>query len=195
MNTLIKNASGITQVTAESRLLSKRIVFLEGTIDAACAGTFVRQILILNQESKEKTIRVLVNSLGGEINSGLLIYDVIQGSKAPIELYCMGYAYSMAAVLMASGTHGRYILPHGEMMLHEPLLGERVSGNTSSIRQLSEGLLEMKRRINQILAKHIKRTEEELETATSYDHFFNAKECVEFGLCDAVAGFEKVLEK
>lgn len=83
MNTLLKSAGGITQVSADSRLLSNRLIFLEGKIDAGSAGEFVRQILILNQESTEKAIRVLVNSAGGEISSGLMIYDAIQGSRAP----------------------------------------------------------------------------------------------------------------
>lgn len=195
MNTLMKSAGGITQVSADSRLLSKRIVFLEGMINAESAGEFVRQILILNQESADKPIRVLINSVGGEIGAGLMIYDAIQGSRAPVETYCVGHAYSMAAVIMACSRHGRYILPHGEMMLHEPMLGERVGGNSTSIRSISEGLLEMKGRINRILAKHTGRSEEEIEQATRYDHFFSAKESVAFGLCDAVSGFDKLLEE
>lgn len=195
MNTLMKSAGGITQVSADSRLLSKRIVFLEGMINADSAGEFVRQILILNQESADKPIRVLINSAGGEIGAGLMIYDAIQGSRAPVETYCVGHAYSMAAVIMACSGHGRYILPHGEMMLHEPMLGERVGGNSTSIRTISEGLLEMKSRINRILSKHTGRSAEEIEQATRYDHFFSAKESVEFGLCDAVSGFGKLLEE
>ena len=194
MNTLLKSAGGITQVSADSRLLSNRLIFLEGKIDAGSAGEFVRQILILNQESTEKAIRVLVNSAGGEISSGLMIYDAIQGSRAPVELYCIGHAYSMAAVIVACGSHGRYILPHGEMMIHEPMHGQQVAGNSSSIRSISEGLLEMKGRINRLLAKHTKRSEEEIEKATAYDHFFSPEESVEFGLCDEIVGFEKILE-
>ena len=124
----------------------------------------------------------------------LMIYDAIQGSRAPVELYCIGHAYSMAAVIVACGSHGRYILPHGEMMIHEPMLGQQVAGNSSSIRSISEGLLEMKGRINRLLAKHTKRSEEEIEKATAYDHFFSPEESVEFGLCDEIVGFEKILE-
>ena len=90
MNTLMKSAGGITQVSADSRLLAKRIMFLEGMIDANRAGEFARQILVLNQESMDKPIRVLINSMGGEISAGMMIYDVIQGSKAPVETYCVG---------------------------------------------------------------------------------------------------------
>lgn len=195
MNTLMKSAGGITQVSADSRLLAKRIMFLEGVIDADSAGEFVRQLLILNHESTDKPIRVLINSLGGEISSGLMIYDAIQGSRAPVETYCVGHAYSMAAVIAACSSHGRYILPHGELMIHEPMLGERVGGNSTSIHSISESLLEMKDRMNQILAKHTGRSVEEMEKATRYDHFFTAAESVDFGLCDAIVGFDKLLEE
>lgn len=97
MNTLLKSAGGITQVSADSRLLSNRLIFLEGKIDAGSAGEFVRQILILNQESTEKAIRVLVNSAGGEISSGLMIYDGDPGSRAPVELYWHRTCVHMAA--------------------------------------------------------------------------------------------------
>ncbi len=194
MTTLMKSSNGITQVSADARLLAGRLIFLEGKIDGERAGEFVRQLLILNQDDEEKAIRVLINSGGGEVSAGLMIYDAIQGSKAPVETYCIGHAYSMAAVLAACGGHGRYILPHGEMMIHEPILGERIGGNTSSIRAVSEGLLEMKNKLNQILALHTKKSEEEIEQAVSYDHFFSAKEAVDFGLCDKVVGFEKILE-
>lgn len=80
------------------------------------------------------------------------------------------------------------------MMIHEPMLGQQVAGNSSSIRSISEGLLEMKGRINRLLAKHTKRSEEEIEKATAYDHFFSPEESVEFGLCDEIVGFEKILE-
>ena len=79
-------------------------------------------------------------------------------------------------------------------MIHEPILGERIGGNTSSIRAVSEGLLEMKNKLNQILALHTKKSEKEIEAAVSYDHFFSAEEAVAFGLCDKVAGFENILE-
>ena len=194
MTTLLKSSNGITQVSADARLLAERMIFLEGKIDEERAGEFVRQILILNQENEEKAIRVLINSGGGEVSAGLMIYDAIQGSKAPVETYCIGHAYSMAAVLTACGGHGRYILPHGEMMIHEPILGERIGGNTSSIRAVSEGLLEMKNKLNQILALHTKKSEKENEAAVSYDHFFSAEEAVAFGLCDKVVGFENILE-
>ncbi|MDB6441002.1 ATP-dependent Clp protease proteolytic subunit [Blautia wexlerae] len=194
MNVLVKSSSGITQVSADSKLLSQRKVFIEGEISSESACEFIKKILILNEEDTDKPIDVLINSPGGEINSGMAIYDVIQASKAPIRMFCIGRAYSMGAVLFSSGNHGRYMLPHSELMLHEPLLGNRVSGNSSSIQSISESLLETKRRMNQILARHTGKSEEEVEKATSYDHYYSPKESREFGLCDEIVDFNKIME-
>ena len=194
MNVLVKSSSGITQVSADSKLLSQRKVFIEGEISSESACEFIKKILILNEEDTDKPIEVLINSPGGEINSGMAIYDVIQASKAPIRMFCIGRAYSMGAVLFSSGNHGRYMLPHSELMLHEPLLGNRVSGNSSSIQSISESLLETKRRMNQILARHTGKSEEEVEKATSYDHYYSPEESREFGLCDEIVDFNKIME-
>ena len=194
MNVLVKSSSGITQVSADSKLLSQRKVFIEGEISSESACEFIKKILILNEEDTDKPIDVLINSPGGEINSGMAIYDVIQASKAPIRMFCIGRAYSMGAVLFSSGNHGRYMLPHSELMLHEPLLGNLVSGNSSSIQSISESLLETKRRMNQILARHTGKSEEEVEKATSYDHYYSPEESREFGLCDEIVDFNKIME-
>ena len=194
MNVLVKSSSGITQVSADSKLLSQRKVFIEGEISSESACEFIKKILILNEEDTDKPIDVLINSPGGEINSGMAIYDVIQASKAPIRMFCIGRAYSMGAVLFSSGNPGRYMLPHSELMLHEPLIGNRVSGNSSSIQSISESLLETKRRMNQILARHTGKSEEEVEKATSYDHYYSPEESREFGLCDEIVDFNKIME-
>ena len=194
MDVLIKSSNGITQVSADSRLLAQRKVFIEGEIDSEAACEFIKKIMILNAEDSNKPIDVLINSPGGEINSGMVMYDVIQASKAPIRMFCIGRAYSMGAVLFACGNHGRYMLPHGELMLHEPLLGNRVGGNSSSIKSISESLLETKRKMNQILAKHTGKSEKEVEKANSYDHYYSPEESIEFGLCDKIVDFNMILE-
>jgi ATP-dependent Clp protease protease subunit len=195
MNILVKSSNGITQVSADSKLMSERKVFIEGEINAETACDFVKKIMILNSEDKNRPIDILINSPGGCINSGMLIYDVIQASKAPIRTFCIGRAYSMGAVLLACGNHGRYIMPHAEVMIHEPLLGNRVGGNSSSIKSISESLLETKRKMNQILAKHTGQSEESVEEATSYDHYFDPEESVKFGLVDEIIDFGKLMEE
>lgn len=177
----------------ETRLMAERRIFIEGDITPDMACGFVKKVLFLNRENATQPIDVLINSPGGGINSGMLIYDVIQESTAPIRMYCIGMAYSMAAVLFASGRHGRYMLPHSELMIHEPLLGSEVTGNTTSIKAVSDTLLEKRRQMNEILARHTGRTVEEMEKATAFDHFFNPEESVAFGLCDEVVGFSRLL--
>lgn len=194
MNVQVKSSNGITLVPVDSKLMANRKIFIGGEIDAEKACEFVKEVMLLNGEDSQSPVDVLINSPGGEINSGMLMYDVIQASKAPIRMFCIGRAYSMGAVLFACGNHGRYMLPHGELMIHEPLLGNRVGGNSSSIKSISDSLLETKRKMNQILAKHTGKSEEEVEKATGFDHYFSPEESVEFGLCDQIVGFDKIME-
>lgn len=194
MNVQVKSSNGITLVPVDSRLLAARKIFIEGEIDADKACEFVKEVMLLNTEDSQKSIDILINSPGGEFNSGMLMYDVIQSSKAPIRMFCIGRAYSMGAVLFACGNHGRYMLPHSELMIHEPLLGNRVGGNSSSIKSISDSLMETKRKMNQILAKHTGKSEKEVEKATSFDHYFSPEESIEFGLCDQIVGFDKIME-
>ena len=194
MNVQVKSSSGISLVPVDSRLMASRKLFLEGEIDAEKACEFVKEVMLLNYEDPKSPIDVLINSPGGEISSGMLIYDVIQSGKAPIRTFCIGKAYSMAAVLFACGKHGRYMLPHGELMIHEPLLGNQISGNSSSLKSISDSLLETKRKMNQILAKHTGKTEEDVEKATSFDHYFSPEESIAFGLCDEIIEFDRILE-
>lgn len=189
----IKTSAGIALMPADSQLLTHRKIFIEGEINAETACSFLKQVLFLNREDAHKPIDVMVNSCGGEINSGLLMYDVIQSSTAPIRMYCAGKAYSMAAILIACGMHGRYILPHGELMLHQPLLGNQVGGNASSLKSISDSLLETKAKINAILSKHTGKSVDEIEQMTSFDHYFTAKEAVDAGLCDEICSFEHMI--
>ena len=191
----VKSSHGITALPIESRLLADRKIFVEGEINREMANRFVKRVLLLAQESKTQPIDVFITSEGGEIRSGMLIYDIIQTCGVPIRMFCLGYAYSMAAILFASGTHGRYMLPNSELMLHEPLLANRIGGSCSSIQSISASMQQTKKRINQILVKHTGKTEQEIEEATNYDHFFTPEESMAFNLCDGVQNFETVLSE
>ncbi len=192
MNVLVRSSSGITQVPVESKLLSDRKIFIEGEITENTAIEFVKKILWLNSESDE-TITCLINSPGGEINSGLLMYDAIVDSRAPVRTVCMGKAYSMGAVLFVCAKE-RLMLPNSELMLHQPLLGGRVSGNASSIRSISDSLLETKRRLNKLIALHTGKSEEEIDEATGFDHYFSPEEAIGFKLADRVIRFSELME-
>ena len=186
MHIQVNSAGGITLVPMETRLMTQRRVFIRGEISMDTACKFCDQIMLLNDQSEAEPIDLYITSPGGDLRAGMLMYDVIHGSRAPIRMFCQGIAYSMAAVLFASGEHGRFLLPHSELMLHEPLLGNAVRGNASSIRSVSEQLLEARDKLNRLLSDHTGRTEQEIEEACRYDHFFSAEECVAFGLADAI---------
>lgn len=194
MDVEVRSSNGITLEPAETRLFTGRRIFLQGEITPEKACDFSRKVLLLNLESREKPIRIYVNSPGGEINAGLLMYDVIQDSQAPIRMFCLGRAYSMAALLFSCGKHGRYMLPHSELMLHEPLVGNPVTGSSSSIRSVAESLMESQRKISSLLSAHTGRSLEEVEKATAYDHYFSPEESVEFGLCDGILTFGRMVE-
>lgn len=190
----VKSSNGIQLVPMETRLLADRKIFIEGEINEKMASDFARQLMILIKEDAISPIDVIINSCGGDCNSGLMLYDILQTVKTPVRMFCMGKAYSMAAVLFASGRNGRYMMPNSELMLHEPLLGNKVGGNSSSIRSISESLLEVKQKINEILAKHTGKTVNEIERATSYDHYYSPQESIDFGLCDEIVGFDEIME-
>ncbi len=193
MNVQIKSSNGISLIPMETRLLSQRKIFIEGEINAESACSFIKQLMFLSIEDQREPIDVIINSSGGEINSGMMIYDAIQTCKVSVKTYCVGKAYSMAAVIFASATKGRYMLPHSELMIHEPLILNQISGSSSSIKSISDSLVETAGRMNEILAKHTGRTIEEVEKATSYNHYFSPKESIEFGLCDKIIGFDKII--
>lgn len=194
MNIQTKSSNGITLVPLESRLLSERKIFLEGEINEARAMEFVRELMYLAGEDAEAPISILIHSPGGQINSGMLIYDVVQSCPAPLRMYCLGKAYSMAAVIFASGRQGsRYLFPNSELMVHEPLLGNGIAGNSSSIQMVSESLLEARDKMNRILVKHTGKSEEEVEEAVKGGRYFQAQEAIRFGLADHMAEFSDLL--
>ena len=182
----VESANGTREVALETRHLMKRNVFLTGEINSESANNFLSQFLFLEAESKEP-VNIYINSPGGEINAGLMIYDTIQGSDLEINMICTGLAASMAAIIFAGGQPGRrYILKHSKVMIHEPLLVNGLGGSATSIKNISESIMETKEIVNGIMAKHTGKTIEEINKATSYDNFMDAKKAIEFGICDAI---------
>lgn len=189
----VESAHGTREVALLTRHLMNRNLFLTGQIDADSANAFVAQLLYLEQNTAEP-VTIYLNSPGGEVNAGLLIYDAIQGSALTIHIVCTGMAASMAAVLLAGGQRGRrYILPHSRVMIHEPLIAGGMGGSATSIKNISDSILETRDIINDLLARHTGKTVEEISRATGYDHFMNAGEALEFGLCDRITECIKVV--
>lgn len=192
MNIQVKTSSGITLVPLDAKLFEQRKIFIRGEINSAVADDFAAQALILCKEDSAAPIDVLIDSHGGEINAGLAVYDIMQTLPTPVRTFCIGTAYSMAAVLFAGGRE-RAMLLHSELMLHEPLLGNRVGGNASSIKFVSESLMATRKTINKLIAKHTGKSESEIEKETSFDHYFSAEESIVFGLADKIVGFDNIL--
>lgn len=187
MHVQVKSSNGITLVPIESRLLAERKVFIRGEINSENASDFVQQLMILIGEDNEKTVDIFINSPGGEVNAGLLIYDTIKDLKTPTNIYCMGMAASMAAIILAGGQKGhRYILPHSRVMIHEPLIANGVGGSATSIKRTAESIMETKRISVELLASDTGKSVEEVEKAISFDNYMNAEEAVAFGLCDSI---------
>ena len=182
----VESAHGTREISLNTRHLMNRSIFLTGSIDYEMANAFLSQLIYLEEESNEP-ITIYINSPGGEVNAGLMIYDAIQGSNLTINMICTGIAASMAALLLAGGQKGkRYILKHSKVMIHEPLIANGVGGSATSIKNISESILETREIVNGILAVHTGRSIEEINDATSFDNFMNAQEAVEFGLCDVI---------
>lgn len=193
-NTMLRTANGIQEVSLGALHQSKRLVELYTEIDNELACDTVNRILYLNWESTREPIHLRICSPGGSVRAGLMIYDAMMVSKAPIYTYAEGMAYSMAGVLLAAGAKGhRYVNPHTQVMLHEPLL-QSLSGSTSDVRKISEEMLANRDMLNSILSRHTGQSTVLLEKELAYDHFFTAQQAVEFGLADAVGGFELLME-
>ena len=182
----VEGVNGTREVSLYTRHLTNRNIFLNGEINADMANFFVSQLLYL-EETPDEPVNIYINSPGGEVNAGLMIYDAIQGSKLEINMICTGLAASMAAVILAGGQHGsRYILRHSKVMIHEPLISGGVGGSATSIHNISESILKTREICNGILAEHTGKTLEEINQATSYDHYMTSDEAIEFGICDAI---------
>ncbi len=186
---LINGARGVSSVPLNSDFLSRGIVFIDEPITPYTANKFLREMMYLSQRDAQvsEPVRLFISCPGGEVNAGLLMYDVITGFKKPLDIYCVGEAGSMAAILFAAGKPGhRFILPHSRVMIHEVLINSGVCGSATSISKISDSIMEVRNLINSILAKHTGKTVEEINNATSFDNIMNAKEAVEFGIADKI---------
>ncbi len=182
-----ESSEGSREVVLRAKHLSERKVFITGEITEDTADEFVSQMLFL--AGSKEPVDIYLNSPGGSVNAGLVIYDTIQEceGKIPVNIYCVGMAASMGAIILAGGQKGRrFILPHSKCMIHEPLIAGGMGGSATSIAKTAESIIETRNITNGILAKHTGKTIEEIDKATSFDNYMNAKESIEFGLCDEI---------
>ena len=182
-----ESATGKSCISIQTKLFTERKLFLTGEITDDLANVFVQEFLYLSREYKP--VDIYINSLGGSVIAGLVIYDVIQAyiDKYEINMYCIGTAASMGAIILAGGQKGRrFILPHSKVMIHEPLISGGLGGSATTIQKTAESIIETKKITNGILAKHTNKTIEEIDHATAYDNFMSATEAIEFGICDEI---------
>src|SRR5579863_2779961 len=168
-----------------SRLLKERVVFVVGAIDDYMANIVVAQMLFLESENPDKDIALYINSPGGVVSAGLAVYDTMQFIKPDVSTICIGQAASMGAVLLAGGARGkRFCLPHARMMIHQPHGGTQ--GQAVDIEIQAREILELRERLNHILAKHTGQSVERIKQDTDRDHFMDWQESVRYGLIDKV---------
>src|SRR5438105_852208 len=168
-----------------SRLLKDRIIFLRGQVDGDSANLIVAQLLHLDVETPKADVHMYINSPGGSVTAGMSIYDTLQYITCNVATYCIGQAASMGALLLTAGTKGkRYCLPNSRVMIHQPLGG--FQGSTTEILIRTKEFLNIKKRMNELMAKHTGKPLEVIERETDRDHFLSAPEAVEFGLVDKV---------
>jgi ATP-dependent Clp protease protease subunit len=176
-----------------SRLLKDRIIFIGTPIDDYIANLVIAQMLFLQMENKSQDINVYINTPGGSVMAGLAIYDTMQFVHCDVATYCIGQAASMGAILLAAGTKGkRYALPNSRVMLHQPWGGAQ--GTAADIKIHAEEILTLKKRLNEIIAKHTGRQIPQIEKDSDRDKFMSAAEAKAYGLVDEVVESLKELE-
>ncbi len=168
-----------------SRLLKDRIIFIGTPIDDYVANLVIAQMLFLQMENKSQDINIYINTPGGNVMSGLAIYDTMQFVHCDVATYCIGQAASMGALLMAAGTTGkRYALPNARVMIHQPWGGTQ--GTAADIKIQAEEMLSLKDRLCQLLSRHTGKDAKQVMEDSDRDYFMSATQAQEYGLVDEV---------
>jgi len=180
-----QTARGERSYDIYSRLLKDRIIFLVGQVEDYMANLVVAQLLFLESENPDKDIHLYINSPGGSVTAGLSIYDTMQFIKPDVSTMCIGQAASMGALLLTGGKKGkRFALPHSRMMIHQPSGGAQ--GQASDIHIQAQEILNVRERLNKIMAEHTGQDIEVIARDTDRDNFMSGSEAVKYGLIDKV---------
>ena len=180
-----QSARGEREYDIYSRLLNERIVFLGTPIDDMIANLVVAQLLHLESADPDKDISIYINSPGGSIYAGLAIYDTMQFIKPDVATICCGIAMSMGSLLLTGGAKGkRMSLPNSRILIHQPSAG--FEGQSTDIEIHAREILSIRKRTDEIYAKHTGQSEEQVHLDMERDRFFTAQQAVEYGLIDRV---------
>ena len=168
-----------------SRLLKERVIFLVGPVNDQSANVIVAQLLFLESENPDKDVALYINSPGGSVYAGMAIYDTMRFIKPEVSTLCTGLAASMGAFLLAAGTKGkRFSLPNSRIMIHQPSGGAQ--GQASDIQIQAREILDLRERLNGMLAENTGQTIERIAFDTELDNFMSARDAVSYGLIDKV---------
>ena len=180
-----ETAKGIEACTLEDKMFDRREVILQGEVTSVTCNQLILQFMHLDRENPGEEITFYINSPGGEINSGMALYDAIRMLKSPVRTVCMGMAASMGAILFLAGDK-RELLPHSEVMIHDPRQFGGGGGTATDIASNAERIMKMRDMTGSVIAE---RTGKDLKTVLEYtktDSWFDAKEAIEFGLATGV---------
>lgn len=168
-----------------SRLLEDRIIFVGEPVQAGMVNSIVAQLLFLEKKDPDKDIIMFVNTPGGEVYSGMAIYDVMQYVKCDVSTICVGLAASMGSVILAGGTKGkRFALPHSKIMIHQPLGG--AEGQASDIIIQAEEILKIKNMFIDLITSHTTQKRETVERDMERNKWMTADEAVKYGIIDKI---------
>ena len=178
------------EMTLEEMLLENRVIFLVGEINHVSAARVYMQMLYLQSQKRDQDINLYINSPGGVVDDTLAMYDIMKFVSSDIATYCIGRAESGGAVSFMAGKKGkRYILPHAKVMIHQPFGG--VYGQAADIQIQAEEILKTKETLIQIMSDCTGQPAERVREDSERDRFFDAKQAVEYGICDEVIGLEE----
>ncbi|MGI9203271.1 MAG: ATP-dependent Clp endopeptidase proteolytic subunit ClpP [Woeseiaceae bacterium] len=182
-----QTARGERSYDIYSRLLKDRLIFIVGPVEDHMANLIVAQLLFLESDNPDKDIQLYINSPGGSVTAGLSIYDTMQFVNCDVSTICVGQAASMGALLLGGGTKGkRYALPHSRIMVHQPSAGYQ--GQATDIDIHAKEVLELKRKLNEIMSKSTGQPVETIEKDLERDNFMSGEAAVKYGLIDTVLG-------
>lgn len=168
-----------------SRLLEDRIIFVGWTVETHMVNTIIAQILFLEKQDPDKDIIMYINSPGGEVYSGMAIFDTMQYVKCDVQTICTWLAASMWSMLLVWGTKGkRYILPHSRVMIHQPLSG--VQWQITDMQIAVEEWLRLKKTLTQIMADHTKQPYEQVANDMERDNWMSSEEALQYGIVDHI---------
>ena len=186
-NILKETVRGIQTVSIEDELLSNREIFLTEQVDAATSNELLKQLMYLERQDCQKEITIYINSPGGEVISGLAVYDYISIMKAPVKTVCTGTAASMGAILFLVGKE-RLMLPHTRLMIHDPSYSHNDIGGRKphEIQRELDKLNETREALARIISEKTGKSLEEIYEVTASDSFYSAKEAIEFGLATGI---------